>query len=158
MIFMPQLGVQCMIMLWESPSCWNIWGSCTLTFESKHKHMCLYLSLYTSGRGHGKKFSMFCASCLPGGLIPTLGTFSHGSLYCGWSVFNGGCHLQYGMPLTHATYFPFVYSYHIFLLSFRRKKVVFCLACRDARRGAVQITTGCIAGFWACLCAACFQW
>ncbi len=105
---------------------------------------CASLSLYTSGRGHGKKFPMFCASCLPGGLIQTLGTFSHGSLYFGWSVFNGGCHLQYGMTFTHATYFPFVYCYHIFLLSFRRNKVmarvVFCLACCDARRGVVQIT------------------
>jgi hypothetical protein len=94
-----------------------------------------------------KSFPCFVQAACLGGLIPTLGTFSHGSLYCGWSVFNGVCHLQYGMPLTHATYFPFVYSYHIFLLSFRRKKVVFCLACCDARRGVVQITTGCIAGF-----------
>jgi len=93
-----------------------------------------------------KSFPCFVQAACPLVLIPTLGTFSHGSLYCGWSVFNGGCHLQYGMPLTHATYFPFVYSYHIFLLSFRRKKVmalvVFCLAGRDARRGVVQITTG----------------
>jgi hypothetical protein len=46
---------------------------------------------------------------------------------------------------------------HIFLLSIvttffcshseEKKSSVFCLACRDARRGVVQITTGCIAGF-----------
>jgi hypothetical protein len=66
--------------------------------------------------------------------------------------FSMGVVICNGMPLTHATYFPFVYCYHIFLQSFRRKKevmalVVFCLACDDARRGVVQITTGCIAGF-----------
>jgi len=105
------------------------------------------LSLYTSGRGHGKKFPMFCASCLPVG-------FNTNSWYFfPWQPLLWVVSFQWGLssaiwyaPYTCATYFPFVYCYHIFLLSFRRKKVmalvVFCLAGRDARRGVVQITTG----------------